>query len=487
MSQRTAVFRADAGPAIGSGHVTRCLALAAELKSRGWDCRLAVNAGAAEHVRRLGGSAYEVVEVASETWNSVEALRSSMKRPCDLMIADHYGLGTEFETAARSWTRALLVIDDLANRPHDCDMLLDQNAGRSREHYAHLIPERTRALMGPAFALLRPEFGTAREHSFARRRDGRPIQRVLIAMGSTDPKNATELVLAALDRAQFEGAVDVMLSSAAPHRAAVKKVMSTLSLTVRLHLDAPNVADLMAAADIAVCAPGVTALECCCLGLPVLCLVTADNQARGADALGAAQTAIPLGRIEDADADGLAATFRALDSVDLAGMSKAGAVLCDGSGAARVADVATQMCGTAITLRPADWSDASRLLAWRNDESSRRASRSTAIVTEAEHQAWLKATLIDPKCHLRIAEWHGRPIGTVRSDLGQESAELSWTVDPEVRGLGLSAIMLRQALADAPSKVTAQVRKDNVASQSVATRAGLALLSESDEWMVFGR
>src|SRR6185436_562106 len=130
MSQATAVFRADAGPVIGSGHLTRCLALAVELKSRGWDCRLAVNAGAGDQALRLGDEAIDIIEVTAEFGNSVEALRNSLERACDLMVADHYGLGADYETAARSWARALLVIDDLPTRPHDCDMLLDQNVGR---------------------------------------------------------------------------------------------------------------------------------------------------------------------------------------------------------------------------------------------------------------------------------------------------------------------------------------------------------------------
>ncbi|MBY0431842.1 MAG: hypothetical protein K2Q10_11635, partial [Rhodospirillales bacterium] len=112
----TAVFRADAEPAIGGGHVMRCLTLADALAARGWRCHFACRPGTPEMVLALAASGHAVVPLADP---SPAALAARWPAGCGLLVVDNYGLDAAYERACRPWAGRILVFDDLADRPHD--------------------------------------------------------------------------------------------------------------------------------------------------------------------------------------------------------------------------------------------------------------------------------------------------------------------------------------------------------------------------------
>lgn len=322
----SAVFRADAGPGMGIGHVTRCLTLAESLRERGFDCALATaeaGLGAVPPARLAG----------------IRVLPPAAKRPgADLLVVDHYGLDAAYERDARAWARAVLAIDDLANRVHDCDLLLDTGIGRDAGDYVGLVPAPCGFLLGPDFALLRSSFRAARERRLPRER--RASRRLLVTLGGTDPKGLTVVVLDGIAQARVNLEIDVLLPASASSFPAAQEKCAMLG--ARLHAAADDLSDVMAAADLCIGAGGTTAWERACLGLPALMIEMAENQRGNIEHFARAGAAIAIAPVTSGTvAHALASVAGDADRLEC--MSRAAASICDGLGAARVADAIFQL------------------------------------------------------------------------------------------------------------------------------------------------
>jgi UDP-2,4-diacetamido-2,4,6-trideoxy-beta-L-altropyranose hydrolase len=210
----------------------------------------------------------------------------------DWLIVDHYLLDERWEQRVRPFVRKIMVIDDLANRRHACDILLDQNLFRDMTtRYEKLVPAECKLFLGPRYALLRPEFRNALKS--LRHRDGM-VRRILISFGGSDPTNETKKALDALSRIDLPGvAVDVVVGSLNPHKEMIRR-MSARMPNVTYHCQVQNMAQLMVDADLAIGAGGTATWERCSLGLPCVMIVIADNQAGIADAVAAEGAAVNL-------------------------------------------------------------------------------------------------------------------------------------------------------------------------------------------------
>ncbi len=218
---------------------------------------------------------------------------------CDWLIVDHYALDHRWERGIRSCVKKIMVIDDLADREHDCDLLLDQTPGRDKKDYVEKVPFHSKLLIGPKYALLKPEFARLRTASLERRFCS-DVQRILISMGGIDQDNVTGKILAEMDGKSFceNIQVTVILGPTASNIEVVKKQAETLSFKTKVLVGVSNMADLMFANDLAIGAAGGTSLERCCLGLPCLIMILADNQKQGAQALAKEGAAVVLGEVD---------------------------------------------------------------------------------------------------------------------------------------------------------------------------------------------
>ena len=200
------------------------------------------------------------------------------------LVVDHYAIDARWERKLRAHsTVQIMVIDGIANRSHDCDLLLDQTyspAGALR--WDGLVPASCQRLVGPQFALLRPEFVSAQRN--LRRRDGR-VRRIFVAFGGVDEPNATALALDAIaELARPDLAVDVVVGAANPHLRQLQERCLAVD-NVHLHVQVFGVAELMARADLAISAGGGLLLEQCFMQLPSIVVSIAANQIRPARAL----------------------------------------------------------------------------------------------------------------------------------------------------------------------------------------------------------
>jgi len=197
----------------------------------------------------------------------------------DWLIVDHYALDEQWQKKLKPYYEKLMVIDDLADRKHQCDILLDQNFGRSLQDYKELVPTSSKLLMGSKYALLRPEFEKYRQYSLNRRKNEK-FKKLLVNMGGTDTDNITGKVIERLQIAKLPKDVEItiVMGKTAPHLSNIITSVNKLPYGSEVKVDVDNMAELMANADIAIGASGATTWERCCLGLPTIQLVTAHNQ-----------------------------------------------------------------------------------------------------------------------------------------------------------------------------------------------------------------
>ena len=314
-------FRVDSSLQIGTGHVMRCLTLADALCERGTHCFFFSRPHEGhllELIAQRGHQAFALPELQvgskpclSGTVNShwlgtdwatdVQHTQHAISAHTggefvDWLIVDHYALDARWENAFRLRARRVMVIDDLADRPHICDLLIDQNLGRKPEDYDDLLTTDTTILLGPQYALIRPEFAALRPQSLARRENNPQLRRLLITMGGVDRDNATVKVLNALQSCTLptELLITVVMGSQAPWLAQVQAQAAQMPWYTEVLVGVGNMAELMAESDLAIGAAGSTSWERCCLGLPTIQIVLAQNQELIAHSLSEAGAALML-------------------------------------------------------------------------------------------------------------------------------------------------------------------------------------------------
>lgn len=258
-----AIFRVNASKKIGGGHVSRCLTLADELKKQGVNCQFICNDTAAEIMPAL--KAYTILPENTAPFK------------VNLFIVDHYKLDASYENTWRPYSNKILVIDDLADRSHNCDYLLDQTYGQTHETYAPFINEDCRLILGPEFSLLKPQFSEGRENSL-KRRNGE-INNILVSYGSVDIHNLCPLTINALNKIEKPLTVNIICEADHPHLNNMKECANHSIHTINFHHNVTNMADYMSKADLALGAAGTTSWERCTLGLPAIVYQVAENQA----------------------------------------------------------------------------------------------------------------------------------------------------------------------------------------------------------------
>jgi UDP-2,4-diacetamido-2,4,6-trideoxy-beta-L-altropyranose hydrolase len=474
-----ALFRADASALIGGGHVQRCLALAEWLADAGWRCAFAFRAPSLETVPALARFSHILLPLHGPADEEASELERHCGSACDILIVDHYERARDYEMQCRAFTKRILAFEDLPTRTHDCDYLLDATPTRRPTEYAGLVPPSCMQLLGSQYAILHPRFAAARPVALARHKSTTSAGRVLVSIGMTDPNNMTGLVLDGIEKSGLPLAIDVVLGSAAPHLASVRNRVQTLG-SARLHVDATDMAELMSAADIAIGGAGTSSFERCCLALPTLLILAADNQHDiakslvGAGAAAMIATAGPLTSSQVAEA----LTRLCGDATARAKMSKAAVQLCDGRGALRVLAVLAGSVpasdGCEVDLRLAEASDRDILLEWQQHPLSRRFAHKPQAPTAVEHERWFEQTIADPARVLLIVMQDGQPAGMLRLDrveAGIRKISILTAPGHYRRGIGSAALQLARRFIPA-GDLHAEVLPGNVASHALFRRAG---------------
>ena len=353
------VFRTDASVNIGTGHVIRCLTLAKVLRRNGANCQFVCrnhygnlveliqkegfptielktnqpNKNNQQHTRSAPNySEWLGVDMALDARQTIDGLAG---KAVDLLVVDHYALDYRWEEMLRPYTRVIMAIDDLADRAHDCDLLLDQNlAADMLSRYDRRLPSGCVKLLGPSYALLQEEY--ARLHSNFLLRQY-PVKRILIFFGGTDSHNCTGLSISAfLSLSRDDIALDVVINPRDPKAMEIIE-MANNNPAIKIHNRLPSLAGLIRKADLAIGAGGATTWERCCLGLPAIVITVADNQVPVAKMLAAEGIINWVGHYDSISVELLADSLReVLVRSDLVAWSRKCIELVDGMGSNRV-------------------------------------------------------------------------------------------------------------------------------------------------------
>ena len=464
----------------------RCAALAAALRERGAEILFVCRQLPDDYRDRLSAEGYTVEMLTGDGGFAAKAdaaqsgaALEKFGRP-DWLIVDHYGLGESWERQLRPHVGRIMVIDDLADRPHDCDLLLDQNHySDAEDRYRSLVPPECRLLLGPRYALLRPQFAEARKSRH--RRDG-DVHRLLICFGGSDADNLTGRAIEAFLAARLpEVTADVVIGGANPHWPELATRYGSHQ-NIRLKRDVVDMAALMQQADLFLGAGGSMTWERSALALPGLTVAVAANQERLCEDLEAVGGGIHLGDPATASADSIADALRLLvrHPLLLRAFGERLASLVDGRGASRVA---RQLAPPAIRLRPARAEDCDQLHEWRNAPETRRHSGDGQTIPLDAHRAWFAAILKNPDRILLVGERKTDagslvPVGVLRYDLAGDKATVSVYLVPGCGGGGLGSALIEAGdlwlKAGYPTieHVHARVSPENLASVGAFRAAG---------------
>jgi len=503
----TLLVRADAGTRMGTGHVMRCLALADAWQAAGRRTLFATHCPTEfrEWIRSSGAEPVSLERPhpdPADLHATLALLSEARSEAADAgppwVVLDGYHFDETYQRSIRDAGSRLLVIDDPARleRFH-ADVVLNQNPHAQRLDYS--CDPATLLLLGPRYVLLRPEFHRWRDF---RREPPEVARKVLITAGGSDPDNVTRTLIAAvkrLDVPRYE--TKVVVGAANPHFAALERELLSPPETPRagnieILRSVPDMAALMAWADVALSAAGTTCWEMAWMQLPAAVVALADNQMPIAEHAAEAGTAINLGRAEELTAQQIAEALSALcrDRNRRAGQSEAGRRLIDGRGARRAVALMDSLDhpvpAEEMQLRLAVAEDVRPLWRLANDPAVRGRSLSPEPIPLDEHVAWFRRKLADPATRIWVLDYQGLIVAVIRYDRTEaDAAEISFHVASAFRRRGLGTWLLGQTRRPAGDelgvdRVRGIVREENVASIRTFERAGFTRV---DSRIVRGR
>ena len=558
-------FRVDSSTIIGYGHVMRCLTLAHALshefktaQKNNIDEELLISLICRDHQGHINqlvlDNQFNLLTLPSikqkinakntDSWlgttfeqDSLQCITHLESLPAiSLLIVDHYAIDHHWHTLMKPYYQELLVIDDLANRTHACDYLLDQTFNRDKKDYHALVPEHCQLLLGQAYMLLRSEFSLLKAQA-KRRRNIRideynnRINRVersteiLITMGGTDPDNLSQLALGAIDE-RIKSSLEIydntanmannittniVISSQSIHLPALTLFCEKRSWAT-LIIDSKDMANLMLSADIAIGACGGTAWERCCLGLPCLTTVNAKNQQLIADNLSAADGIINLGWHQNITSESINTALTLLLNTplnyppshqrgslasDLSSnvnvyekMVNACFNIVDGKGADSVARIISKHIihsPSEIKLDLATEEDCELIYRWQSNKDIRRYFINTNVPTWQEHVTWYSSCLLDPNRRLYLLhDNQGNSVGLLRLDqlkrieISTNTYEISIIIASEYQGKGVAVKALQNLKRLRKEAIyMAKIHDENIPSQKSFIKAGFHRVSPS--------
>ena len=484
MTASSLLFRADASVPAGTGHVMRCVALAQAWQDAGGRALVAMAESTQSIQARLAAESCEVFSlsaVAGTPEDAAQTIALAREQHADWIVVDGYRFTADYQRTLKAAGFKILFLDDYGHAEHYCvDLVLNQNVCANKQLYADRGPQ-TRLLLGPRYALLRREFAAWRNWM---RKIPAICQRVLVMMGGSDPENLTARAIKALASAGLEDLeATVVVGGSNPQFAELRNAAAQSGLKIEVQKDVSNMAELMAAADVAVSAAGSTCWELSLLGLPALLIDVAENQTALAMELDRRGCAVHAGN-QTVSAEKIADELRRLcNSQELRqSLSQRFGELVDGHGARRIVSVlrGTDLRdGDSFRLRRAQANDIRLLWQWANDPGVRAASFSSAPIPWETHAAWFAQKLGPDKSLILIAEdGEGTPCGQIRFDFRHDGeAELNISLAKEKRGCGLGVRMIeagiRELFASSDcARVHAFVKPENAASARAFEQAG---------------
>jgi len=498
-------IRVDASSTIGIGHLMRCLTLANHLAETSFEVTFILSSHSAQSVHLIEKNGFEFFIIECDVvdlimsgnellpWNwqddatrTSRIIRQAVRDQNVLLIVDHYQLDAKWEHALRPLVSKLVIIDDLANREHDCDILIDSNSVLATR-YTGLVPAHCHQLLGQTYAMIRADVTHLRKDEFEIREE---IKTIIVFMGGGDFNNSTLVVVDMLKSLVSTGVyIQIVVGRLNPHLSLLRQAVGGLK-QFEIVIEPDNYHLLLALSDVAIGAGGVAVSERCCIGVPSLIITIADNQIIGVKELSTLGAVLQAGDIRDA---GFATTFEQCfrliqNKQKRHELSVFARNVFDGLGARRVV-ARIERDTRSVHLRQAIFADVELLFEWRNHPLVRQVPGQSQPLGFDDHRTWLSTTLSCQKSMVLIVMLGDRPVGTVRHHIEGDVSEVSVIVDPLYRGLGLATYALvasETSILDrwaGLKEIKATVANNNLASRHVFGQIHYNVRNDRDGWV----
>ena len=485
------VFRVDASGEVGFGHLSRCINLAEVLRSRGNKVSFVCRDDEAKSFRALEDRLFatvllpnlaggEPVNQQEDAQQTIQALQG--ERP-NWLIVDSYTLDKNWEQHLRPHVAKIAVIEDLSDREHDCDLLLDQNySERSAESFEKFVPNTCELLLGPRFALIGEQFRKLRESKL---KPTPELKRVFVFCGGSDPQNLTQQVIDEISCSELGNvAVDVVVG--AQNKTFDRGAALKSNVNIEIHDAGGEFARIMSTADLAIGAGGTTSWERMCLGIPSIVVSIAENQNSACEKLGreglinylGSQSSLTLGAIRNAVVEANSRIAALFDQIER------GQMLVDGRGCERVAEVMCPSDESKLAVRLAKPDDCIEFFNWANDPAVREQSLSTTTIQWLDHKKWFSEKISSRSSEMHVMEADGLPVGQVRFEKSAAVAEINYSLDKIVRNRRWASAMLEMAMKmfgqKCSSTLRARVKSSNAKSSAVFKQLGFSEAPSQD-------
>lgn len=481
--------RVDSSISIGTGHVMRCLTLAGELRQKDANISFICRREGGHLIDLIEQKGYKVYQLPGAINLRVDKeltqeILGAQPELVDWLIVDHYDLDIEWENSQRKYVGKIMVIDDLANRQHDCDILLDQNYSPDESRYDGLIPDNSVCLLGIKYALLRPQFRRIREN--LRIRNGE-VKRIIVFMGGSDPYNQTSKVIRAIEMLERDDIkTDVVIGSSNTYRREIEKQVLT-NPNITCHFNVENMAKMMADADLSIGAGGSSIWERCSAGLLSIIITVADNQVGVARELFRKGYIIYSGWYSNVTEQNLLEDLKFIlrhPEIVLESSLRV-AKLVDGQGAKRVSNYLSNNIES-IRLRTVHPEDCRNIFEWRNHIDTRKHCFDSTPLVWDEHEQWF-STLLSSSNNmiLLIGEDKNGPVGVLRYDFRNNEACVSIYLVPGFLGMGIGNQMLKLGTKwirenhPEVKNIIAEIKHQNIVSENTFKKAGFKKTSST--------
>jgi UDP-2,4-diacetamido-2,4,6-trideoxy-beta-L-altropyranose hydrolase len=492
-------FRVDASSKIGSGHVMRCLNLADQLKKKGANCKFICrnlkdnliekikknheitvlstpkqyNKNLFKHKINSAYFNYLGVNWKDDARQTINALN---KKKVDWLIVDHYGIDKRWEKKIKSYVKKIMIIDDLANRYHDCELLLNQNLiNNCSLSYQKLLPRNCTCLIGPKYALLNDEYKN--KHKYILSRKG-PVKRILIYFGSTDQNSLIKKCIKAFlklneKNIKLDIVVNLNIQKKLKNQKLIKK-----NKNIKFYNNLNSIAPLICKADLSIGACGISIWERCCLGLPSIVITIADNQKSIAKELHKRRLIHLIGHFDKVNVNLIFKILKQYINKDLKTWSSTCKLVTDGKGVEKLASVLTLSSKTKLKSRYASLEDEMLLLNWANDPLVRSNGFNSKIINKKNHNKWFNFRILNKKiCKILIVMTTEKvPIGQVRFEKTGKKWYINYSLASFARGQNISSNLLKVAISklkkNKKTELFAKIKKNNLASFKALENVG---------------
>lgn len=205
----------------------------------------------------------------------------------DWVVVDHYGLSAIWEehilrAICNEKVTRLLAIDDLANRPHACNILVDQNYVPDRpDRYAQFVDRDCVQLLGTDYVLMNRAYLECRRDRSTRN----SVEKVVVFFGGADPQGLTIRCLRVLCAKEFRHLkVSVVVGQMNRDKSQIYTMCCRQKNFTFLE-KLTDLASLYAEGDLAIGAGGSSNWERLCINIPSIVITFGEDQKMATRAL----------------------------------------------------------------------------------------------------------------------------------------------------------------------------------------------------------